>query len=413
MQRTIQTLLLTSDPGLEAEVAAFAEEASGDVRIALHVEEDERRAVARATERRVDLLLAELDRDPAPLARLSEELRGVDHPPVIVAVYRPQGFEGDGDLSARFVELLRAGVRDFLSRPLSTTDLRALLTRELPERAPERRAVGRVVSFVGSKGGVGKSTLAVNTAVGLAREGSVLVIDASLQHGVAANLLGLDPETSLTDAAREVERLDGRLLGTLSGQHGSGVHVLAAPSNAIEAAAVDEGIMSRVIAVARRAYDFVVVDTFPLLDSVTLAVLDMSDTAYVVLNDSTPTVKGTAELLGVLDRVGLDRSRCRVVLNRTHPGRGLGVSAEDVATRLDRTLDHVVPYSSAVLAAANTGRPLAAGLARMGRWGRAVAGIARDAAADGGGSRSLAQPEDAEARPLVEPRALAEAEVES
>ena len=65
----------------------------------------------------------------------------------------------------------------------------------------------------------------------------------------------------------------------------------AAPANAIDAAAVDEGIMSRVIAVAA-GYDFVVVDTFPLLDSVTLAILDMSDLAFVVLNDSAPTVNG-------------------------------------------------------------------------------------------------------------------------
>ena len=101
------------------------------------------------------------------------------------------------------------------------------------------------------------------------------------------------------------------MIANLAAQHVSGVSVLAAaPANAIDAAAVDEGVMSRVIAVARRAYDFVVVDTFPLLDSVTLAILDMSDLAFVVLNDSARQANGTAELLTVLDRVGLDRTRC-------------------------------------------------------------------------------------------------------
>lgn len=409
MQRTIQTLLLTRDPGLEAEVAGFAAEIASEARLVVHVEEDERRAVARATERRVDLLLVELDQDTSAVARLNEELRGADHPPVIVAVYRPQGFDGDEALSGRFVELLRAGVRDFLSRPLSTSELRQLLRRELLAAEASAQTVGRVVSFVGSKGGVGKSTVAINTAVGLSRMGSVLVIDASLQHGVAADLFGLQIEASLADAAREIDRMDARLLAGLASQHASGVHVLAAPNNAIDAASVDEGIISRVIAVARRAYDFVVVDTFPLLDSVTLAILDMSDLTFVVLNDSAPTVNGTAELLSVLDRVGVDRARSRVVLNRTHPGRGIGVSPTDVATRLNRAIDHIVPYSGAVLAAANTGKPPTAGLARLGRWGRALAAVAKDAASGATSDRELPLKRE-EADSLLERAAIADGE---
>ncbi|MEC8494495.1 MAG: AAA family ATPase [Planctomycetota bacterium] len=412
MQRTIQILLLTRDPGLEAELAAFAAEMSDEARLVVHVEEDDRRAVSRAMERRVDLLIVELDQDVAPLARMAAELRQADHPPIIAAAYRPLSLDGDDAMSTRFVELLRSGVRDFLSRPLSIVDLRSLVERELPEHTPSRQAVGRVVSFVGSKGGVGKSTLAVNTAVGLAREGSVLIIDASLQHGVAADLLGLSAPSSIADAAREVDRLDARLISNLTAQHASGVSVLAAPANAIDAAAVDEGIMSRVIAVARRAYDFVVVDTFPLLDSVTLAILDMSDLSFVVLNDSAPTVNGTAELLTVLDRVGLDRTRCRVVLNKTHSGRGVGVSPSDVATRLDRPLDHIVPFSGAVLAAANTGKPPTAGMGRLGRWGRALADIARAASSGAVVSRAVIT-EESDSEGLLEPAVLAETENEA
>ncbi|MEO1696119.1 MAG: AAA family ATPase [Planctomycetota bacterium] len=382
MTRTIQALLLSRDPGLEAELSAFADEYADEARIVLRVEDDDRRALARVLERRIDLMFVELDDDAASVARLAAEIRRADHPPVLVAVYRPQGLSGDEAFSTRFVDLLRAGVRDFLTRPLSTTELDALIRRELPEGAPAQQSVGRVLSFVGSKGGVGKSTVAVNTAVSLAKGRSVCVVDASLQHGVVADLARVDATSTLADAAREVDRLDPDLLRSLAAVHSSGVHVLAAPANAIDAAAVDEGIMSRIIACARRAYDVVVVDTFPLLDSVTLAILDMSDVAFVVLNDSAPTVKGTAELLGVLDRVGLDRQRCRIVLNRTHRVRGPALSAADVATRLDRTVDHVVPFSNAVLTAANTGKPPAAGVGRIGRWGRAIAGIARDAAGD-------------------------------
>ena len=348
-----------------------------EVRLALHVEADQRRAIARALERKVDLILVELQHDADSMVQLCLDLKDADYPPPVVAVYRAQEF-GDDQLSERFVSLVRAGVQDFLARPLSLADLRGLLERVAPtgERAPSN--VGRVVSFIGSKGGVGKSTLSVNTAVTLARSGSVLIVDASLQHGVAADLLDLEPRASLADAAREVDRLDASLLSSLTSQHSSGVDVLCAPANAIEAAAVVDTVLARAVSVARRAYDYVVIDTFPLLDSVTLAVLDLSDLVYVVLNNSLPTVNGTAGLLDVLDQLGIDPNRSRVVLNCTHPGRSL--SPVDVATRLEREIDYVVPYSAQVLQAANTGKPPAQGIRRIGRWGRALKSLAEDAA---------------------------------
>ena len=379
MQRTLQTILLTRDPGLESELTSLGAELGGPFRLAIRVEEDARRAVVRAIERRVDLILVELQQGGEALVQLAEDLRDAEHAPAVAAIYRPQEFGGDASLSSRFVGLLRAGVRDFLSRPLARNELEALLEREFGDHQRVQQSVGRVVSFVGSKGGVGKSTLAINTAVELARRGSTLLMDASLQHGVAADLLGLSPSATLADAGRQLERLDGQLLSGLVETHPCGIDLLSAPADAIEAAAVDEQVMSRVITVARRSYDFVVVDTFPLLDSVTLAILDMSDRAFVVLNNSAPTINGTAELLRVLDRLGVERTRAQVVLNNTHPGRG--IDPTDVATRLDRTIEHVVPYYGRVLAAANAGAPPMTGLRRLGRWGRALRTLASAAAA--------------------------------
>ncbi len=398
MQRTIQTLILTHDPGLVTEFTAATDDIGDDVRFVLHVEEDERRAIRHATERPVDLLLVELGQDIRQAKRLAAELRDADHPPILVATYRRQEFDGEGALSAGFVELLRSGLRDFLSRPLSRPEVRELIDRELLAREEQSpRSVGKVLSFVGSKGGVGKSTVGINTAVGLTGHGSVLLVDASIQHGVAADLLGLAPEATLADAAREVDRLDERLLAGLVTEHSSGLHLLPAPSNAIDAAAVDEAVITRVVSVARRAYAVVVVDTFPLLDSVTLAILDLSHLTFTVLNDSGPTINGSAELLRVLERVGVERARSRVILNRTHPGRGLGITPTDVATRLERPVDHVVPYSRSVLSAANSGKPRFISLNRMGAWQRAINRVVKDAIA------ATTSPEDAAASAELRP----------
>ncbi len=127
--------------------------------------------------------------------------------------------------------MLRANVQDFLRRPLSSTELRSLLDRVFQPRLTPRKSPGRILTFMSNKGGVGKSTLSVNAACDLAvrRPGQVLLIDASLQLGSCALMLDLIPQSTLTDAVREKERLDETLLRRLTTRHECGLHLLAAP----------------------------------------------------------------------------------------------------------------------------------------------------------------------------------------
>ena len=226
----------------------------------------------------------------------------------LAAIFRPDVFGHDVSESAVLIEAIRAGIRDFLRRPLSRIDLEQLLER-LHRRpaAPAALRSGRIISFVSNKGGVGKSTVSVNVACSLAQRHpeQVLLIDTSLQMGVAATMLDLKPPTSLTDTVRERDRLDETLLRQLAVPHECGLHLLAAPADAIEGAAIDDEIMSRVLTLARRAYDFVIVDSFPLLDRVMMVVLDLSDQTYIVLESMVPTVLGIARLLKLLDSLSI------------------------------------------------------------------------------------------------------------
>ncbi len=238
---------------------------------------------------------------------------------------------------------------------------------------------GKIVSFISNKGGVGKSTLAVNTAIGLAMRfpERVLLIDTSLQMGVCAAMLDVEPALTLTDAARERDRLDEMLIRQLATVHSSGLHLLAAPSDAMEGAEINDDLISRVLTLSRRAYDYVIVDTFPLFDSVVMAVVDASDLAYIVLENVVPTLLGVAKLLGLLDAVGFPRERQRVVINRYTSHSGC-LRPTDVALRLNRDIDHVVPYNRGLIAAANLGRPLLGQTWRFSRCGQRLAAIVDD-----------------------------------
>jgi len=184
----------------------------------------------------------------------------------------------------------------------------------------------------------------------------VLLIDASLQMGVCASMLDLKPATTLTDAVRQRNRLDETLLRQLAVPHSSGLHLLAAPLDALEAAEVDEESMARVMTLARRTYDYVFVDTFPLIDSVMMAVMDLSDRVFLVTESVVPTLLGMVNLIRVLDSLGFPKERQRIILNRYSSFAG-NLKPDDVARRLGREVNHVIPYQKKLLIASNIGQP--------------------------------------------------------
>jgi pilus assembly protein CpaE len=191
-------------------------------------------------------------------------------------------------------------------------------------------------------------------------------------------LLDLKPTTSIVDAIRERDRLDKTLLRHLTLRHGSGLRLLAAPGDALEGAEVDDESMSRIINMARRSFRYVVVDTLPLLDSVLMAILDVTDLAFVVVQGMAPAVAGIARLLPVLDGLGVAASRQRLVLNYNYKPFLGNLQPTDIANRLQRTIDYVVPYERRVLASMNTGSPHILHAGRWERFGRAVTGVVDD-----------------------------------
>jgi len=324
----------------------------------VHYLADFRQAVEAARSRRPQLVIVEMASDSTAMRTFADELAAASPETRLVGAFKPEIFTHDVSESAVLIEAVRAGVSDFLRRPLSAVDLGQLLDRLFRRVATGPARLGKVIAFISNKGGVGKSTLAVNSAAGVATRhpGRVLLVDASLQMGVCAAMLDLRPGLSLVDAARQHARLDETLLEQLAIPDSSGLHLLAAPADAIEAAEVGEDTVSRVLSLARRTYDYVIVDTFPMFDRVVMAVLDQTDEAYVVLENVVPTLLGAERFLKLLDSVGFSADKQQIVLNR-FSRRGGSLRPSDAEERLQRHVDLVVPYDRRLIVAANLGRP--------------------------------------------------------
>ena len=355
----LRVLIVGGDRALEDEFrAAFL--GVPDTRGVVYFADTYRQALEATRGRQPNLILIDIDREAGEVAALSKEIQQLVPAAAIAGAFKQDRFEKDSSEGDTIIELLRANVRDFLRRPVSATELRAVLDRLFAQSAAAESAErGRVASFVSNKGGVGKSTLSVNAACGLAlrHPDDVLLIDASLQGGICAMLLDLKPATSIVDAVRERDRLDTTLLRHLTLKHSSGLRLLASPADALEGADVDDEAIARILHLARRSFKYVIVDTFPMIDGVVTSILDVTDMAFVVVQGSMPAIAGAARLLPVLEGLGVPPSRQRLVLNYNYQPFLGNLRPVDIASRLQRTLDHVVPYEKRLLVAMNTGSP--------------------------------------------------------
>ncbi|MCL4848615.1 MAG: AAA family ATPase [Acidobacteria bacterium] len=374
MDRTLHLLVVGHGDTLRDEFDAALAGVPNHRPVTHHVG-DLRHAVAAARSRQPDLICVEMARDTRMLTTFAREVGLVAPDAVVAAVYDPSQLAASESEGAIIIEALRARVQDFLRRPLSSTELRQLLDRVAAMRtAVPSVAAGTVVSFISNKGGVGKTTLAVSTACALAQRhpGQVLLIDASLQLGICALMLDLPTTPSIVDAVRDRDRLDETLLRRLSLPHAAGVRLLAAPTDAVEAASVDDEAIARVLTLARRAFDFVIVDTFPMLDSVVMAILDVSDRAFLVFQGTGPCVAGTARFLPVLDGLHVPTERQRLVLNQNYRSFAGNLTVADIESRLGREVDFAVPYQRRLMPAMNTGEPYVLRATRRWGFGRAI-----------------------------------------
>jgi pilus assembly protein CpaE len=156
-------------------------------------------------------------------------------------------------------------------------------------------------------------------------------------------------------------------------RHPCGLRLLAAPADALEAAEVDDEAVSRVLNMARRSFRYVIVDTFPIVYTVLMTALDLTDLAFIVVQGTAPAVAGAARLLPMVDGLGLSAARQRLVLNYNYRPFLGDLRPADIGERLRRTIDHVIPYEKRVLVSMNTGVPEVLRANRWQRFGRAIA----------------------------------------
>lgn len=254
---------------------------------------------------------------------------------------------------------MRAGVTEALPDPVSPADLRSAVERLSGSDGGGGGGRGKTLAFIGAKGGVGNTTLAINVAAVLAagRRANVLMVDLHITgHGDAALFLGVEPRFSIVDALENVTRLDGTLLRSLVTTSKSGVDVLASPTQPSVKHPEGQDLRALLERLSSH-YDYIILD-MPRSDLGVLDAVEPVTAVCLVLNQELPTVRRASQIASLLrQRYGKDR--VGAVVSRYDARADIG--QDDIERVGGLPVWAVLPsdYRRAV-AAANVGRPIVA-----------------------------------------------------
>ena len=269
---------------------------------------------------------------------------------------------------------MHSGIRDVVTPEIEVNELRILLERACLASASRRRGMqpaaesgqdrGRVIAVMSPKGGVGKTTVATNLAVGLGALApmSVVIVDLDLQFGDVASGLLLEPEHSITEAVHGAAAQDSMVLKAFLTVHPAGIYALCAPQKPSESDYITADHVTRLLNQLATEFKYVVVDTAPGLGEHCLATLELATDGVWVCGMDVPSIRGLRKCFSVLRELQLLPQGRHTVLN--FADRKSGISVQDVEATIGVPVDTVIPRSRNLPFSTNRGVPVLQGTTR-------------------------------------------------
>lgn len=314
-----------------------------------------------AREARPDIILMDINMPVMDGIRATEEI-SINVPESTVIIMSVQGEH------EYIKKAMSAGAREFLNKPFSGDELIRCIrkTYELEAKRREKTVSSRIMEDIKStiitvfstKGGVGKTTIASNLAVSIARmtKKRVALIDLDLQFGDVAIMLNVSVKNTISDLIKEINQLDRDLMDDYLVTHFSGVRVLPAPIKPEYAEYITAAHVEKIIHALKDTYHYIIIDTSASFHETVLASLDMSDRILFVSTLDLPTIKNIKSGLDVMETLHYPKEKINIILNKA--SEQYGIKYKDFENTLKHPIWSYVPEDSqTVITSANKGFP--------------------------------------------------------
>ncbi|HEV2523260.1 MAG TPA: hypothetical protein VGT24_12835 [Candidatus Acidoferrales bacterium] len=281
-----------------------------------------------------DFVILDLERDTGPFFRFAAYVRRIRPETRLIAVSA-----ASPPSQQLLLEAMRSGVQEFLPKPISLDALKEMLSRWIKELyTQDRPAHNKVIVLMGSKGGVGTTTVAVNLGVQLSifAHKRVALLDFAQPLGNAHLLLDLRPKFGVRDAVDNLERLDSHLLGGLLTQHNTKLEILAGATQPEEWQTIAVPPLERIVNVAQNNFDVVLVDIGSQFSSEWSAILKMARMIFTVAEANVPSLWTLQRRLVAMKGFEIEPDRIKIIVNRWHKGD------EDVVKGIQKEINRPV-----------------------------------------------------------------------
>lgn len=253
------------------------------------------------------------------------------------------------------VKVMRAGAKDFLSAPVIKSELFDVLDKIYSQlkNGKGSETKSRVITVFSNKGGIGKTSIASNLALELARitKENVALVDLNFQFGDITTFLDLKPSFNISYVLENLGRINSEfLLNTLEKYKNTSLYILADPPYFKQAENVTRAQIAKLIEILKNTFSYIVIDAESGFDGKTITALDNSDLIFLVTIVNLPALRNCQRILDLFEKLGYDSEKTQIVINRYMENDEITV--EDVEKVLDKDVYWKIPNNYFTLMAA-------------------------------------------------------------
>ena len=267
----------------------------------------------------------------------------------------------DDPTSDVILESFRMGATEFLRLPLNDLEISKVFTKieQTKVRASDDDQKGRVIAVYSSKGGCGTTFVTANLAVAISRltRQTSTIVDLNLQAGDQPTYLGIENTAyTIYDVVRNFDRLDIELLKNYLTSRGK-ISLLAAPTEIGRDEDVRPEHITQIITMLRSEPGNILIDPQHSLSENTIAALDLADDLILLVTLDIPSIRSAKRALDIFRRLGYERDRIKVVLNRF--SKSPEFETKQIEKVLEHKIDHLLSNDyKAAISSINMGEPL-------------------------------------------------------